>query len=72
MQNPSGIIHLNLRTKHQRSVTKSERLLQEIARLERANSYIKDEPSKVAYVERNLLRIECLTQELAAAQMSER
>jgi hypothetical protein len=72
MSNPSGIIHLNLKTKDQRKTTKSEHILNEIARLERANSYIKDEPSRVAYLERNTLRIESLTQELSAIQIRER
>jgi hypothetical protein len=57
---PIGIIHLNLKTKHRRDKPKSEQMELELARLERANANIKDEPAQSAFFERNLARIKVL------------
>ena len=54
------IVNLNLKTKHRRNKPKSERLELEIARLERANVNIKDEPAQSAFFERNVTHIEML------------
>ena len=54
---PSSIIHLNLQTKAKRKTLKSDTIREEIARLERANGYIKGEPKQECYVLRNRKRI---------------
>lgn len=67
-QNPS-IVNLNLNTKSKRRMTKGELIETEMARLERANSYIKNDPSKVAYAQRNSARIDVLRHKLKALQI---
>ena len=57
-------LHVKLRTKTQNSVPKSEVMLKEISRLERANSYIKDEPYKLIFIVRNEMRIDELKKDL--------
>lgn len=59
-------IHLNLQTQNKRKVSKTDKLLAEIARLERANSYIIDEPEQKAYFVRNSNRIKLLQTKIAS------
>jgi hypothetical protein len=70
-QVPASIIHLNLKTKHTRKVLKSVTIREEIARLERANGYIEDEPEQKCYVLRNRTRIETLKTTLSAIEEKE-
>ena len=66
---PSGIIHLNLKTKAKRQVPKCDTIIEEISRLERANSYIKGEPEQECYAVRNRKRIQTLKRELKSLEL---
>ena len=65
MEEKSGIMHLDLKTKHTRRLPKWTVLENEISRLERANQTIKDEETQFPYYERNSLRIALLQKKVA-------
>ena len=67
----SSIMHLNLQTKSKRKVLKSALIREEIARLERANGYIKHEPEQKCYIVRNKKRIKVLQLELSKTEAKE-
>jgi hypothetical protein len=67
----SSIVNLNLQTKNKRKIPPSVTIANEIARLERANSYIANEPDKIHFTQRNEARIESLSTSLEAAKQKE-
>ena len=70
MREKSGIINLNLLTKTQQAASKEVVMHDEMQRLERANTYIKDEPAQIAFFVRNENRIAVLKTQLDALEVS--
>jgi|WetSurMetagenome_2_1015567.scaffolds.fasta_scaffold424278_2 hypothetical protein len=67
----SGIMHLRLTTKNRRGTSKYDTMVEEIARLERANGYIKNEVKQKPYIARNKKRIKYLKKKLLELELKE-
>ena len=65
-------INLNLQTKSKRNVSKTDIINKEVARLERANTYIIEEPEQECCALRNRIRIQKLKLMLQVIEEKER